>query len=701
MADLNIVEASIDELQAALSSQALTSVELVARYLRRISVYDCRGTTSLNAIPVLNNAVFEEAAASDDRRAAGSLPTRPLEGIPYTVKDSFKVRGMTAAAGSPAFEHLVANEDAFTVQAVREAGGVLIGRTNMPPMAYGGMQRGVYGRAESPYNLEYLAAAFWSGSSNGSGVSTAASFAAFGLGEETVSSGRAPASNNALVAYTPSRGWISIRGNWPLYVTCDVVVPHTRTMCDMTRLLEVIAAEDPVTGGDFWRDQPFVKLDRPWAGKGGSFGEVNQCTSLAGLRIAVPEMYIGGKVPEGAEPITTSTEVVELWEQARKDLEALGAEIVVVPDFPVVTAYENSDLLPEGCPRRPDNWHFVERGQIIAHAWNDFLRRNQDRHIPDIFSCDLLNIYPESLRTAPELKHFDRTNAVRFGQLQDYVRQIPSMYDVEHLEEALKALEGMRKVLLEDWLDSLGCHCVAFPAAGDVARADADAVDESAAYAKRNGVFYSNGNRSLRHVGVPTVSVPMGVMRHKGMPVNLTFAGKAYDDLNLLRYGNAFEMKTRRRVPPPLTPALDSDVVKGDPSASADRAPRPILSITRCDMSPGDSDESLRIGIGGTITVPTKTELDGKNPCLPELEVTVDSRPVPATQVTIEARGESTDNGTSFTFLAWAQATKPVTRDPRTQTMAPVARDQTMVVVLARSRAGGRPSGWLKLLSSV
>lgn len=697
MSNLNIVEASIDELQAALTNQTLTSVELVARYLRRISTYDCRGGTILNAIPVLNNAVFEEAAASDDRRAAGILPTRPLEGIPYTVKDSFKVRGMIAAAGSPAFEHLVANEDAFTVQAVRDAGGVLIGRTNMPSMAYGGMQRGIYGRAESPYNLDYLAAAFWSGSSNGSAVATTSSFAAFGLGEETVSSGRAPASNNALVAYTPSRGWLSVRGNWPLYVTCDVVVPHTRTMRDMSRLLDVIAAEDPVTEGDFWRDQPFVKLDKPWAGKTGSFDEVNQCTSLAGLRIAVPEMYIGGKTPEGADPITTCAEVIELWGQAKKDLEALGAEVIIVPDFPVVTAYENPDLLPEGCPRRPDNWHFTERGQIIAHAWNDFLRRNRDPKMPDIFSCDVLNIYPESLRTAPELQNFDRDNAVRFGQLQDYVRQIPSLYEVEHLEDALKALEGMRKLLLEDWLDSLGCHCVVFPAAGDVARADADSVDESAAYAKRNGVFYSNGNRALRHVGVPTVSVPMGIMRRKGMPVNLTFAGKAYDDLNLLRYGNAFEVKTRRRTPPPLTPVLYSDVVRGETSSRAHRAPRPTLAITRCDISPGDSDNNLRIDLQGTITVPGNAQLDTTS-CLPELEVTVDSSVVPAAQVTIEAQGESTENGTPFTFTAWAQATKPAIRDERTQTIAPVARDKTMVVALARSSRGGRPSGWLKLL---
>ncbi|MFC6259134.1 amidase family protein, partial [Kocuria oceani] len=184
----------------------------------------------------------------------------PLDGIPYTAKDSYQVRGLTVAAGSPAFEHLVAQRDAFTIERLRAGGAVLLGLTNMPPMANGGMQRGVYGRAESPYNGAYLTAAFGSGSSNGSGTATAASFAAFGLGEETWSSGRAPASNNALCAYTPSRGVISVRGNWPLVPTMDVVVPHTRTVADLLEVLDVVVADDPETRGDFWRVQPWIEI---------------------------------------------------------------------------------------------------------------------------------------------------------------------------------------------------------------------------------------------------------------------------------------------------------------------------------------------------------------------------------------------------------------------------------------------------------
>ena len=116
-------------------------------------------------------------------------------------------------------------------------------------MAYGSMLRGVYGRAESPYNKDFLPAASGSGSPNGSGVSTAASFASFGMGEETVSSGRSPASNDALVAYTPSRGLILICGNWPLYPTLDVFVPYTRSIDDLFVLLDMLTKQDPRTKG--------------------------------------------------------------------------------------------------------------------------------------------------------------------------------------------------------------------------------------------------------------------------------------------------------------------------------------------------------------------------------------------------------------------------------------------------------------------
>ena len=213
-----VTEVSIAELRAALEAGRTTAVELVEAYLARIDAYDGADTTTqLNAVVVRNPDALKEAEASDARRARGE-PLSPLDGIPYTAKDSYLVKGLTAASGSPAFKDLVAQRDAFTVERLRAAGAICLGKTNMPPMANGGMQRGVYGRAESPYNANYLTAPFASGSSNGAGTATAASFSAFGLAEETWSSGRGPASNNGLCAYTPSRGDL---GAWQLAADPD------------------------------------------------------------------------------------------------------------------------------------------------------------------------------------------------------------------------------------------------------------------------------------------------------------------------------------------------------------------------------------------------------------------------------------------------------------------------------------------------
>ncbi|MER8645576.1 amidase [Mesorhizobium sp. M1252] len=589
MPNLHIVEASIADLRRALEDGTVTSVELVGAYFRRIAHYDRHGI-ALNAVPVLNPAMFEEAAASDLRRRNGAT-LGPLDGIPYTAKDSYKVKGLTVAAGSPAFEHLVANEDAFTIARLRAGGAVLIGLTNMPPMANGGMQRGVYGRAESPYNADYLTAAFASGSSNGSGTATAASFAAFGLGEETWSSGRAPASNNALVAYTPSRGVISVRGNWPLVPTMDVVVPHTRGIADMLELLDVIVADDTETRGDFWRAQPWVSIAKSAALRPPSYTTLALEGSLKGKRLGVPKMYIGrdGGAPK---PIETRASVLDLWRQAARDLEKLGAEVVEV-DFPVVSNYERD---------RPGTKTMVERGlvpeafaereiwDLCMWGWDDFLRANADPAIPDLAAVDGPKIFPQPPGALPD----------RYGDdgfdLADYVTSakqgVMPLLDIPALAEGLRGLEATRRIDFEDWLDEHRLDAVVLPAVADVGPADADVNETSAAIAWRNGTWVANGNLVWRHLGIPTVTVPMGTMADIGMPVGLTFAGKAYDDAELLRLAGDYERATQRRTSPPRTPELPDDVFAGRPGGlRASDAPAPRLTLVAETMGRGDQAE--------------------------------------------------------------------------------------------------------------
>ncbi|RSS84315.1 amidase [Streptomyces sp. WAC06614] len=573
----DVVETCIAHLRAALEKGETTSVGLLDAYLARIDAYDRLGTaTALNAMVVMNPDARAEAEASDARRARGET-LGPLDGIPYTAKDSYLAEGLTAASGSPAFEHLVAQRDAFAIERLRAGGAVLIGLTNMPPMANGGMQRGVYGRAESPYSADWLTSAYGSGSSNGSGTATAASFGAFGLGEETWSSGRAPASNNALCAYTPSRGVISVRGNWPLVPTMDVVVPHTRTMADLLELLDVIVADDPHTRGDLWRAQPWVQLPSPSQVRPASYPDLAPTDAgaaseaLAGKRVGVPRMYINADPAAGTNPdggiggqtgqrIDTRPSVIALWEAARRDLVAAGAEVVEV-DFPVVSNYESDrpgapSLFTRGLVGR--DYLTFEIEDLSAWAWDDFLRANGDPALSTLADVDGTRIWPKQNGELPDrYDGFDDT----IGDYPRFVRERPyaSLTDMPHLEQGLRGLEETRRVDLELWMDGLGLDAVVFPAVADVGPADMDVSTESADLGWRNGVWVANGNLVPRHLGIPTVTVPMGTMTDTGMPVGLTFAGRAYDDNALLTFAAAFEKTGSRRTEPPRTPRLPAE----------------------------------------------------------------------------------------------------------------------------------------------
>lgn len=568
-----VAEASIAELRAALESGATTAVELVDAYLARIAAYDTPDTpTALNAMVVANPEARTEAVASDARRTRGET-LGPLDGIPYTAKDSYLVRGLTAAAGSPAFAGLIAQRDAFTIARLRAGGAICLGLTNMPPMANGGMQRGVYGRAESPYSADWLTAPFASGSSNGSGTATAASFAAFGLGEETWSSGRGPATNNALCAYTPSRGVISTRGNWPLVPTMDVVVPHTRTMADLLEVLDVIVADDAETRGDFWRTQPWVALPTASAVRPESYSALgtDAASALAGARIGIPRMYINADPDAGTaehpgiggptgQRIETRSSIVERWEAARRDLEAAGATVIEVA-FPVVSNYEGD---------RPGAHTIANRGlvsreylhreivDLSAWAWEDFLRANGDPALHSLAEVDGATIFPHPEGALPDrYTGFDDDIA----EYPDWVRRHPdtSFRDMPELEDGLRGLEETRRRDLEVWMDVLRLDAVAFPAVADVGPADMDVNAEAADLGWRNGVWIANGNLAIRHLGIPTVTVPMGVMPDIGMPIGLTFAGRAYDDARLLGLAAGFEAvgaPGTRRTSPPRTPPL-------------------------------------------------------------------------------------------------------------------------------------------------
>ncbi|GAA2749318.1 amidase [Amnibacterium kyonggiense] len=546
MAGIEVVEASIADLRRALERGDTTAVGLVEAHLARIDAYD----PVLNAVPVRNPAALDEARAADERRNAGRV-LGPLDGIPYTAKESYAVRGLTVAAGSPAFEHLVAQRDAFTIERLRAGGAICLGLTTMPPMANGGMQRGLHGRAESPYDPGFLTAAFASGSSNGSGTATAASFAAFGLGEETWSSGRAPATNNGLVAYTPSRGVISIRGNWPLVPTMDVVVPHTRSVADLLEVLDLIVAPDAETDGDFWREQPWVALPPVEQQRPASYRAL--AGSLAGLRLGVPTMYIGGDPDIPVRP-----SVLERWRRTRELLEARGAEVVEL-ELDVVPVYEQGvrggqqGLVDRGLV--PPDYLDRELWDLSIRSWDLFLRRNGDPALHRLADVDGPRIFPHPAGALPD----------RYGDadldLAEYVerakRGVPDLLEIPAIPDGVRGLERAREELFEAQLDARGLDAVVFPAVADVGPADADTNPASADLAWRNGTWVANGNLVIRHLGIPTVTVPMGLMADIGMPIGLTIAGRGQDDVRLLTIAAAMEAEgVTERAAPPRTPPL-------------------------------------------------------------------------------------------------------------------------------------------------
>jgi len=591
---MNIVEASLADLRAALDDGRTTSVALTAAYLNRIAADDRHGAR-LNAVPVLNPAMFEEARASDLRRTRGKT-LGPLDGIPYTAKNSYKAKGLTVASGSPAFAGLVASDDAFAIARLRAAGAVLIGLTNMPPMANGGMQRGVYGRAESPYNADYLTAAYASGSSNGSGTATAASFAAFGLGEETWSSGRAPAANNGLCAYTPSRGVISVRGNWPLVPTMDVVVPHTRSMADMLQLLDILVADDPETRGDLWRSQPWIAIPKASEIRPPSYPALAETASLAGKRIGVPAMYINADPHAGTaddpgiggptgQRIVTRASILSLWNRARQAMEAAGATVIVT-DFPVITNYEGDrpgaptlhtrGLVPPAYLKR-------EIMDLSVWSWDDFLAANDDPTLNRLSQVDGSTIFPlpkGALRDRYDGFDDDIATYPAFAA----AHPVTDFRTIPHLAEGFAALEETRRRDLEEWMDALRLDAVVFPAVADVAPADADRNPDSFEKAWANGVWVANGNLAIRHLGIPTVTVPMGVMEDTGMPAGLTFAGRGWEDNALLQIACAFEATGHYRQPPSRVP---DETLAGSVPLPKDQRPAPGLSVTVEDLADG------------------------------------------------------------------------------------------------------------------
>ena len=309
-ATFDVFEKSIVDLLAAQRIGTVTSKDLVEKYLARIRAYDQDGPR-LNTMIALNPRALEEAAALDAERRAGRVRS-PMHGIPIVVKDNYATEGMPTTAGSQALAGFQTGRDGFMVKKLKDAGAVIIGKTNLHELAYGitsvssagGQTRNPYDPTRNP-----------GGSSGGTGAAIAASFAAAGMGTDTCGSIRNPASENSLFGLRGTAGLSSRDGIVPLAHSQDIGGPLARTVTDLLLMLDFTVgfdAADETTRGSQGH------IPRTYNGSVGDAG-------LGDVTIGVLTPLFG--------TASEDQEVGRIVREALENLRALGAGIVEVP-FP-------------------------------------------------------------------------------------------------------------------------------------------------------------------------------------------------------------------------------------------------------------------------------------------------------------------------------------------------------------------------------
>jgi amidase len=302
-----VYEASITELQSAMKSGRLRSVDLVDAYIARINAYDHAGP-ALNAIIRLNPNARAEAAALDAERKAGKV-RGPLHGIPVIVKDNYGTRDMITSAGTIALAGMRTPDDAFEVRKLREAGAVILGKSNMHEFASGITTiSSIGGQTCNPYDPDRNPG----GSSGGSGAAVAASFAAVAWGSDTCGSIRIPSAVQNLFGLRPTKGLTSIAGIVPLSHTQDVAGPLARSVMDLAIALDATVGHDAADSATHLLDnQPTPR-----------FVDALDTASLRGARIAVFTEYFGTEADD--------QEATRIIRAALGKLKARGATLVDV-----------------------------------------------------------------------------------------------------------------------------------------------------------------------------------------------------------------------------------------------------------------------------------------------------------------------------------------------------------------------------------
>ncbi|HST42588.1 MAG TPA: amidase family protein, partial [Conexibacter sp.] len=311
----DVVNKTLTELQSDMESGETTSQEIVRAYLDRIAAYDT-GQLGLHSFIHVADDAMEQARAADIARAEGERG--PLLGIPVAVKDLYDTKDQPTTNGSLVFEGFRPTKDAFQVARLRDAGAIILGKANMSEFANSGRH------SESPWGQVWNAikpSSTSQGSSGGSGVAVAASFAAFSMGSQTGVSLNAPSGASSLVALRGTDGMSSVSGAMPLTWMQDYAGPLARSVTDLATILNVTTGTDPA-------DEATVDADRY---RPEDWTDVLDPDALAGKRIG----YVAA---EWVAPSYGTPGSLVVARAALEQVEALGAELVEVPRAPGTTS---------------------------------------------------------------------------------------------------------------------------------------------------------------------------------------------------------------------------------------------------------------------------------------------------------------------------------------------------------------------------
>ena len=540
----SVVEKSITELRTALEQRRITSREIVQQYLARIALYEDR----LNAIITVNPKALEEAEERDRERAQGRV-RGPLHGIPVAVKDNIHTTDMPTTGGALAFADLVPPYEATLVKNLREAGAIIIAKTQLTELANwvaSGMPanyNALTGYGMNPYDPRrdprdnfFDGRPVLSTGGSSSGVGTAVSFWAANVGTETSGSILSPSHQNMLVGIKPTVGRISRYGVIPITADQDTPGPMARTVADAAILLGVLEGAQPDPNDSATRACP------PPPGR--DYTRFLDSDGLRGARIGIPRAFFYERItPPGAQSPRGGLNDAQrkLMEEAIAVLKERGAIVVDPADIPsVVDSSAANNILNWSPCSGLDNAKGLDANCSVVlkygmkRDFNAWLRSLGDR---------------APVKTLTELRQWNiahqRAGAIKYGQAQlDIsdemdVQADRARYQADRRKDIyLAATHGIDEVMKSQRLDAL-----LFPGVS------------SAGIAARPGY--------------PTITVPFGfvpVSQGQGgaafpagfeprpAPFGVSFTGMACSEPKLIQIAYAFEQATKRRIPPALFP---------------------------------------------------------------------------------------------------------------------------------------------------